>query len=206
VGQSRPTPDAAISVVRIAHSHSHKRESTASPDNTSTSNEGKRGRGNSRKRPSVDFPSGWKPSPTSIGHGEGLGFSPAEIDRSFGKFRGHHIAKGSRFADWDQAFRNWLDKDAEYLGRKPRDDASGTNGAAVFLMMPESLQFQAWKTHYSDIGKTGMVRQLNQREMEGRPWPFESEWPPKLAASNRGKSEAMDSGDRSAEPKVGGLS
>ena len=100
----------------------------ASPE-IETNNEGKKGRGNSRKKPLTDFPKDWKPNAASTAHGEGLGLSAREIENARVRFKGWHIAKGSVFADWDQAFRNWCDKQAEILGRKPRDGLA--NGAAV---------------------------------------------------------------------------
>jgi hypothetical protein len=75
-------------------------------------------KGKSRKRPVTDFPPPWKPSAGNIAHGQGLGFSTSEIDRAAGKFRGYYIAKGSQFANWDQAFNNWLDIEK----RPPRNE------------------------------------------------------------------------------------
>ncbi|MGB8893222.1 MAG: DUF1376 domain-containing protein [Pseudolabrys sp.] len=152
-----------------------KDSSTELRSDPATANDGKKEKGNSRKRPLTDFPSSWKPSVGSIAHGKKLGFSDKEIERSAGKFKGHHIAKGSKFANWDQAFNNWLDNDAEYQGRKPHDFSAK---AVTFDSYPGAPEFQAWKTHYLDTNQQALVRLLNQRELEGRAYPFESQWPP----------------------------
>lgn len=78
----------------------------------------KKKRGKSRKD-QTDFPPDLKPSVGNIAHGEGLGFSRPEIDRAFGKFRGHYIAKGSLFSNWHQAFNNWLTRMPNSLGENP---------------------------------------------------------------------------------------
>jgi hypothetical protein len=41
-----------------------------------------------------------------------------DVSRETDKFTGHHLAKGSLFKDWQQAWRNWIDQSAEY--RKER--------------------------------------------------------------------------------------
>ena len=33
-----------------------------------------------------------------------------DVEVEFEKFKNHHLAKGSRFADWDRAFHSWLDR------------------------------------------------------------------------------------------------
>jgi hypothetical protein len=134
---------------------------------------------NSRKKPLTEFPSSWKPNDTDYAHGQGHGFSRAEIDRSAGKFKGHYIAKGAVWADWHQDFRNWLDKDAEFLGRKPRN-GSAANGSAgdLFPAYSDSPNWQAWRTHARDAGQNAFVRLLDLRALEGRAYSFDSEWPP----------------------------
>jgi hypothetical protein len=130
-----------------------------------------------RKQPSIGFPSSWSASDTSYAHGERLGFARAEIDRAAAKFRGHHIAKGSLFANWDQAFNNWLDKDAEW-NRSPREATA--NGG--FVGVPDSPAFDAWKTHAtansSDPKCRSLKRLLENYELSGKSFNFESEWPP----------------------------
>ena len=131
-----------------------------------------------RKKPSIGFPSSWQPSDTNYVHGERLGFARAEIDRAAGKFRGHHIAKGSVFANWDQAFNNWLDKDAEW-NHSPRREATANGG---FVGLPGSPEFGAWKTHAtansSDAKCRSLKRLLENYELSGKSFNFESEWPP----------------------------
>jgi hypothetical protein len=50
--------------------------------------------------------------------------------------------------------------------------------AVRFKATPGSAQFEAWKSHYASIGQVFMVKLVKQRELESRPWSFESEWPP----------------------------
>jgi hypothetical protein len=147
---------------------------------TSKSGKAKKGkRGLPRKQPSIGCPPSWLPSSTNYEHGARLGFSRAEIDRSAVKFRGWHVAKGSLFANWAQAFNNWLDKEAEFQNRQPH---SAVNGAVLsFRASPGSPQWQAHRTHLRDINtphSRSLIRELDKRELEGRPFPFESEWPP----------------------------
>jgi hypothetical protein len=177
-----PAKSSTTPALDVPPSFLHPLTSSEGGAATSKKVEGKKGKnGNSRKqgkrkKPVTDFPLNFKAS-DSYAYGGGLGLSQAEVDRACGKFKGHWVALGKQFADWDQAFRNWLDKDAEYLGRKPKGEPS-TNGATVeFPMMLETPQGQAWRTYYRDT-KPGMVRMLDQRQQEGRPWSFESEWPP----------------------------
>lgn len=47
-----------------------------------------------------------------------------------------------------------------------------------FLAPPHSPEFVSWKSHYTDIKKLSMVRELSKRELEGRAFNFESQWPP----------------------------
>lgn len=47
-----------------------------------------------------------------------------------------------------------------------------------FKALPHSPEFIAWKSHFRDNGNRSMCRELDKREMEGRPFNFEMRWPP----------------------------
>lgn len=42
------------------------------------------------------------------------GFGELETMRMFDRFKNHHTAKGSRFADWDAAWRNWVGNQVDF--------------------------------------------------------------------------------------------
>jgi hypothetical protein len=57
------------------------------------------------------------------------------------------------------------------------------NGSIVlkeegFNALPHSPEFVAWKSFFTDKKKHSWVRELNIRELEGRPFNFEAQWPP----------------------------
>jgi hypothetical protein len=52
-----------------------------------------------------------------------------------------------------------------------------------FKALPGSPQFLAWKAYFNDLNKPQMIRELNQRELEGRAFSFESQWPPGMRAA-----------------------
>lgn len=64
---------------------------------------------NARPKPkpnrAVVLPAGWQPTDRERGIAQETGVN---CDREAEAFRDHHSAKGSRFVDWDAAFRTWL--------------------------------------------------------------------------------------------------
>jgi hypothetical protein len=57
------------------------------------------------------MPEGWEPNPQHLEQAGKLGVDcSAEADA----FRDHHSSKGSRFVDWDAAFRTWLRNAAKF--------------------------------------------------------------------------------------------
>lgn len=127
-------------------------------------------KGKSRK---IEIPDNWKPSNDSLNKAEGLGLTPQEIARETQRFRNHAKEKARQCVRWDSAFDNWCLKAAEFLNRSP--PVSAKSG---FSALPGSAEFQAWRTFFRDGGKAALVRILDQREMEGRPFEFEMQWPP----------------------------
>lgn len=61
-----------------------------------------------RRKPEVELPEGWVPNDKNITDARERGFSAQEIDHEADRFRDYHAAKGSRFRDWDAAWRSWL--------------------------------------------------------------------------------------------------
>lgn len=51
------------------------------------------------------FPTDWVPRDAEAAKASDLGLHVGELTESF---RDHHTAKGSRFVDWDAAFRTWI--------------------------------------------------------------------------------------------------
>ena len=48
----------------------------------------------------------------------------------------------------------------------------------AFSAYPESPRFKSWKTYFVDTSNKQMVKELTQRELEGRPFIFAAAWPP----------------------------
>lgn len=59
----------------------------------------------SRKKPATPLPVGWTPSNTNVTYAD-----EHDIDwqHEAAQFQAHHLARDSRFVNWDQAFRTWL--------------------------------------------------------------------------------------------------
>jgi hypothetical protein len=67
-----------------------------------------------RAKPKVARPADWTPAPSVYALGEKLGFNRERVDTELHKFREHHDAKGSTFADWQAAARLWLRNAASF--------------------------------------------------------------------------------------------
>lgn len=70
----------------------------------------------SRKRAAKDIPDDWKPNEAHLELAKDLGVSTRGLAD---EFREHHAAKGSRFVDWDQAFRTWIRNAAKFQASRP---------------------------------------------------------------------------------------
>lgn len=70
-----------------------------------------------RRRPEHELPPDWVPSERNITDAESRQFSAMEIQDEADRFRNHHLAKGSRFRDWDAAWRTWLGNARKYGSR-----------------------------------------------------------------------------------------
>jgi len=71
---------------------------------------------------------------------------------------------------------------ATWLHQKRYEDYQTPTAAVTgFIAPPDSPQFKAWLAHAKESGQQPLVRELQRRELEGRSFNFEAEWP-------RGKS------------------
>lgn len=64
-----------------------------------------------RRKASRPLPEDWKPKASHEAFAAENGIDLADQSH---RFRGDAIAKDKRYANWDQAFRNWLDKAVEF--------------------------------------------------------------------------------------------
>lgn len=130
--------------------------------------------GKSRKQPEVPLPDDWKPNLNSVQKAQALGFNPREIGREAEKFKNHARQKDRRAARWDAAFDNWIINSADYQNKAPPE----TKSTGGYSALPGSPEFQAWRTYHRDKGDKGLMRILDERQLEGRAFNFESQWPP----------------------------
>lgn len=77
-----------------------------------------------RKKRSVPLPEGWSPNEA---HRTKAKAESVDVDREASRFTNHHLARDSRFVDWDRAFHTWLDRAREYAPRN--GNGNGTIGA-----------------------------------------------------------------------------
>lgn len=71
--------------------------------------------GTRRRKPALPIPDNWRPTDA---HHEQAGQLHLDVRYEAGQFRGHALSVDRRQADWDQAFRNWLDKSANDRNRR----------------------------------------------------------------------------------------
>jgi hypothetical protein len=76
-------------------------------DDGSAIGDGKNGRARSADR-RTEFPDGFVLNDKLITIAHEKGFSPDRAKKMFERFEGNHRAKGSQFADWSYAWRNWV--------------------------------------------------------------------------------------------------
>jgi DNA-binding transcriptional MocR family regulator len=70
-----------------------------------------------QSKSAVSLPANWVPSAKNIADAHALEFSDEEIHHEQNVFRDHHLAKGTRFKDWDAAWRNWLRNARKFQNR-----------------------------------------------------------------------------------------
>lgn len=96
-----------------------------------------------RKPKATALDEAFQPGESTLNWARQHGWTAEAFEREFEKFRGHHLAKGSTFASWDQALVNWLRRADEYAAEKvvPIRPAAARNGAA----------YDAWAAELDDI-------------------------------------------------------
>lgn len=83
---------------------------------------------------SSTLPDDWQPNDT---HREVAAKLPGIlVSNEVENFRDHHRAKGSRFKDWDAAFRTWLRNAAKFASNRP---AQASQAAAVREEKPQAI-------------------------------------------------------------------
>lgn len=78
------------------------------------------------KAPETTLPTDWNPRPEDCDKARALGL---DSSRETERFRDHHTAKGTRYVNWDAAFRTWIGKSAQW--------AEERNGVPQLRVIPE---------------------------------------------------------------------
>jgi hypothetical protein len=68
-----------------------------------------------RAKPRVEMPEGWTPTEAHAAKCRAHGL---DVTSLASKFRNHHGAKGSVFADWNLAFHTWIDNEIEWQAKR----------------------------------------------------------------------------------------
>jgi uncharacterized protein YdaU (DUF1376 family) len=82
-----------------------------------TDTEKKKDREARKRAPEIELPPDWTPSDRNLSDAAARGFSQQEAADEADRFRDHHLARGTRFRDWDAAWRKWLGNARRYGGR-----------------------------------------------------------------------------------------
>lgn len=77
-----------------------------------------------RRSPELELPEGWVPNERNIADAQDKGFSAKDIDDEADRFRNHHAAKGSRFRNWDAAWRTWIGNAIKFRGKGSASDTA----------------------------------------------------------------------------------
>ena len=148
---------------------------------------------NERKR-ATRIPGDWKPNERNVADAKALGLYDTDIERQARRFRDFWLGKSGQNAtkaDWDATWRNWVDKEAEHLGRTP-PKTPGSAGAAAPIGPPkhgeerdipglgkrtfvkaDTAEWQAWREHAAKIAKP-----MPSPDRSTGGWWFQSLWPP----------------------------
>jgi len=81
-----------------------------------------------RRRPEVPIPPEWVPSDRNISDAQARQFTAQEIADEADRFRNHHLARDTRFRDWDAAWRTWLGNARRFA---PRGGTPAKGGGMV---------------------------------------------------------------------------
>jgi hypothetical protein len=61
-----------------------------------------------RAKPKIPIPREAELGEADMAHAQGAGMLPQTAEHEWGQFRAHHLARGSQFSDWHQAWRTWV--------------------------------------------------------------------------------------------------
>jgi uncharacterized protein YdaU (DUF1376 family) len=98
-----------------------REDKITTPPYRSPQTAGAKPKGSGKAKSATTLPADWEPIAS---HREKALVSRLDLDDEVEGFRNHHLAKGSRFVDWNAAFHTWLRKAVEF-GRAGK----ATNGA-----------------------------------------------------------------------------
>lgn len=169
-------PTNAVRQKRYYNAHKRKPNALVKRPDTDTDTDidiDKKKRGHPRKGIKTRIADDWLPKSESVSEAKKLGFSEFEVHREGKKFKNHARQNEREAIRWDAAFDNWMIKAAEFSNKQPPQEK-----IELFPALPESPQFAAWRTYWTDNNNPVMLRELRQRELEGRAFKFASEWPP----------------------------
>lgn len=135
-----PAPDGSTPVVLPESSGSPPTRKGREGNGSGTEGNGsdaprKRGR-NEPKAPKVPLDPAWVPREHEHELAKSLGL---DLEDQAIRFRNHHTANASRFADWNAAFNNWLRKATDYAPRR------GPQPAHVGRYEPSAHDWEAEK-------------------------------------------------------------
>lgn len=131
----------------------------------------------SRAKPKVQIPEGYAFPMSVREYGARRGFSQSELDHEQQKFIRYAKQNDKRWADWDMAAENWLDKAAEFSGKpppvSPKEQAAAKEAlSSMYYARADSDQLQAWDSHSMATRGKLMPRDKNFG------WFVPEEWPP----------------------------
>ena len=69
------------------------------------------------RKPEIPIPENWTPSDKNLSDAYARQFTDEEIRHEAAQFRDHHTARGTRFRDWDAAWRTWLGNARKFAPR-----------------------------------------------------------------------------------------
>lgn len=64
------------------------------------------------------LPEGWQPDERDLTYAVSRGFDPPRIDVMARAFANHHRSKGNLMADWNAAWRTWVENEIKFQGAK----------------------------------------------------------------------------------------
>jgi hypothetical protein len=103
---------------KVNHTSNQSDKQSPTPSSSSSSSSSKE-RVPRKRAPATDCPTEFEVTDPMADWAEAQGLPADRIMPETEKFLSHHKSKGNAFADWDQAWRNWIRKACEFSGYKP---------------------------------------------------------------------------------------